>query len=113
MEQHGTMFYISLYPSKFASEISWLKSVLNPSDPSLLPRFPVNFAIFCANYFASATRILLAVVFLGSFLVKPLVMRPLSLVWRRVVESEKPIFTLSFGGVASAAVFVSKLVEHM
>jgi hypothetical protein len=28
-------------------------------------------------------------------------MRPVNLVWRRIVESDKPVFTLTFGGAAA------------
>jgi hypothetical protein len=30
-------------------------------------------------------------------------MRPVSVVWARIVESEKPVFTLIFGGAAALA----------
>src|SRR5215467_9472006 len=46
-------------------------------------------------------RILLGILFFVSFIFEPLVKRPLSLLWLRIVESGKPIFTLVLGGVAS------------
>ena len=45
----------------------------------------------------------LSVVFVGSFLLKPLVMRPVSFVWTRIVESDKSVFTLIFGFTGAAA----------
>jgi hypothetical protein len=55
----------------------------------------------------------LGILFVGSFLVQPFLMRPLSLIWRRIVESDKPIFTLTFGGISSGAVVVNELAKHL
>ena len=55
----------------------------------------------CLPVFPSFFRFVLSGIFVGSFLLKPLLMRPVSLVWTRIVESEKPVFTLIFGGVAA------------
>ena len=51
----------------------------------------------------SVDTVVISVAFLGSFLLKPLIMRPISLVWARIIESEKPVFTLIFGGAAAIA----------
>jgi hypothetical protein len=56
---------------------------------------------------------MLSIVFVGSFLLKPLVMRPISLVWARIVESEKPVFTVIFGGAAAFATAISEAAKHL
>lgn len=46
---------------------------------------------------ANGLRIVFALAFLGSFVFRPLIQAPISWVWARIVESDKPIFTLVFG----------------
>jgi hypothetical protein len=55
----------------------------------------------------------LSVIFVGSFLLKPLIMRPISLVWSRIVESEKPVFTLIFGGAGAFATAIGEAAKHL
>jgi hypothetical protein len=74
---------------------------------------PNNFIVFSPAYVANVLRLLLAVVFLGSFIVRPFLMNPLSLLWRRVVESDKPIFTLVFGGIGGFATAINELMKHL
>jgi hypothetical protein len=40
-------------------------------------------------------------------------MRPLNLVWRRIVETDKPVFTLTFGGAAAFATVISEAAKHL
>jgi hypothetical protein len=40
-------------------------------------------------------------------------MRPVNLVWRRIVESDKPVFTMTFGGAAAFATAISEAVKHL
>jgi len=40
-------------------------------------------------------------------------MRPVSLVWARIVESDKQIFTLIFGGAAAFAKVISEAAKHL
>jgi len=63
--------------------------------------------------FPSLFRLTLSIVFVGSFLARPLVMRPVNLVWRRIVESDKPVFTLIFGGVAAFATALSEAAKYL
>ena len=58
-------------------------------------------------------RVVLSVIFVGSCLLKPLLMRPVSLVWARIVESEKPVFTLIFGGVAAFGSTINEAAKHL
>ena len=75
--------------------------------------YPFYFATTSAGYFANIIRMAIAIVFVGSFVVQPFVMRPLSLLWRRIVESDKPIFTLLLGGIASGVVLVNEVGKHL
>jgi hypothetical protein len=40
-------------------------------------------------------------------------MRPISLVWARVVESEKPVFTLIFGFAGALAKLISEAAKRL
>jgi hypothetical protein len=40
-------------------------------------------------------------------------MRHVNLVWRRIVESDKPVFTLTFGGATCFASAVSEAAKHL
>ena len=40
-------------------------------------------------------------------------MRPVSLVWARVVESEKPVFTLIFGFVGAFATLIIEAAKRL
>jgi len=57
----------------------------------------------------NVTRLILAGIFVGSFFMRPL-KYPISLLWRRIVESDKPIFTMVFGGAAAVAKGVEEVV---
>jgi hypothetical protein len=70
------------------------------------------FAFYALALFSPVFRLLLSVTFVGSFLLKPLIIRPASLVWARIVESAKPVFTLIFGGATAVAKVISEAVEH-
>jgi len=71
-----------------------------------------NLTLATLPLLTSLFRLLLSIVFVGSFLMKPLVIRPVSLVWARIVESEKPVFTLVFGGAAAFATAISEAAKH-
>jgi hypothetical protein len=60
-----------------------------------------------------AARLVLSMIFVGSFLLRPLLMRPINLVWRRIVESDKPVFTPTFGGVAALGAAISEAAKHL
>src|SRR5215469_109012 len=71
------------------------------------------FAFSVAASLPSVFRFFLSVIFVGSFLLRPLVLRPISLVWARIVESEKPVFTVLFGGAAAFASAISEAAKHL
>ena len=71
------------------------------------------FAIRTLSAFPSLFRFILSIIFVGSFLLKPFVMSPVNLVWRRIVESDKPVFTLTFGGAAAFATAISEAAKHL
>jgi hypothetical protein len=91
-------------PYPFAFSISRQKYIPITSDEfaqQALPMFPAFF------------RFLLAILFVGSFILRPIVVRPVNLIWRRIVESEKPVFTLTFGGAAAFASAISEAAKHL
>jgi hypothetical protein len=71
------------------------------------------FAVSCLSIIASVFRFILAIIFVGSFLARPFVMRPVSLIWARIVESDKPVFTLTFGGAAAFATAIGEAAKHL
>jgi hypothetical protein len=70
-------------------------------------------ASFIVALFPALFRFVLSIIFVGSFLLRPLIMRPVSLVWARIIESEKPVFTLIFGGAAAFATAISEAAKHL
>jgi hypothetical protein len=90
---------------------------LNPNEfflNSYLGRGEIDrTALFLLACFPSLVRFGISLVFVGSFLLRPLIMRPVNLVWRRIVESDKPVFTAIFGGVAAFASAIGEAAKHL
>jgi hypothetical protein len=98
--------FITLLVSQYILMVAW--SWFNSWDPlqdnyehhfSLIPDISSQDATWI---FTNGGRFALAALFVASYLLKPL-HEAISLLWARVVESDKPIFTLLFGGAAAAA----------
>jgi len=92
-------------PMEFVQLSSWLFSY----DRGEVAYY---FAGFLAGYFAYVLRLLLAFVFVGSFLVRP-VMRSLSHLWLRTLETGKPVFTMIFTGLSALGAIVQELGQHL
>jgi hypothetical protein len=90
----------------FQQMMEQFNSHLNSIDNLTLMSLPNVPSIF---------RFVLSIVFVGSFLLRPLIMRPVNLVWRRIIEASdnKPVFTLIFGGAATFATAISELAKHL
>ena len=91
-------------------ELDYIPMTTSPTADQF---YALNFARACAGWIPNFIRLAIALIFVGSFVARPLLMKPVSLVWRRIVESDKPVFTLIFGGVSSVAVLVSELVKYL
>ena len=72
-----------------------------------------SFTLGTLPFLVSLFRLNLSIIFLGSFMLRPIIMRPVNLVWRRIVESDKPVFTMTFGGAAAFATAISEAVKHL
>jgi hypothetical protein len=46
-----------------------------------------------------------------AFLIWPVIHRPVARVWARLVESEKPLCTLVFGGICTAVVLGHEFIK--
>jgi hypothetical protein len=57
-------------------------------------------------------RFLLTATFLTSFFLQPL-QHPIMVLWARVVESDKPVFTLLFAGAASVAKIIQEIINSV
>jgi hypothetical protein len=79
---------------------------------SLEPMGAYNASRDSINYVANVWRILIAIIFASSYVLSRL-LKPLSLLWARIVESDKPVFTLIFGGAAGAASLAQEIWNHM
>ncbi len=64
------------------------------------------------NLLPNFTRFSIMAIFIGSFFLRPL-QRPIMTLWARIIESEKPIFTLLFGGAAAFATAISEAAKHL
>jgi hypothetical protein len=40
-------------------------------------------------------------------------MRPVNLIWRRIIESEKPILSLVFGGLGGCITAINQIVQQL
>jgi hypothetical protein len=68
------------------------------------------FSIFSA--IPNFGRLALAAIFVSSYMLKPL-HKVISVLWARIVESDKPIFTILFGGGAAAAKAVEAVIQAL
>jgi hypothetical protein len=106
---------ISLNPKQLVS--NYISDFLLPlQDEGLkgqIDIFRLEFTRSSLGYLANFSRLLLSLFFLMFALTKPFLMSPVSLVWRRILESEKPIFTLVLGGIGGIATAGSELLKHL
>jgi hypothetical protein len=112
MKINFMIFYNEIYPR--VQEVIYY--FLSPNQ--LISTFkevglPGTYSVYIPLIFSQLFRFILSIVFVGSFLLKPLIMRPLSLVWARIIESEKPVFTVIFGGAAAFATAISEAAKHL
>jgi hypothetical protein len=73
----------------------------------------LHFARFNMAFVPGLFRLLLSIVFSTSFIARPLIMTPTLLIWERIVESDKPVFTVIFGGAAAFATAISEMAKHL
>jgi hypothetical protein len=64
------------------------------------------------NLIPNLIRLLITVVFLGSLFLQTL-QRPIMTLWARVIESDKPVFTLLFGGTAAVAKAIQEISKAL
>jgi hypothetical protein len=60
------------------------------------------------NLLPNFSRLSIMAVFIASFFLRPL-QRPIMTLWARIIESEKPVFTLLFGGIAAIAKAIQQI----
>jgi hypothetical protein len=74
--------------------------------------FPYILYSFMTSALINGMRLLISAFFVGSFMLKP-AQRSLMTLWARIIESDKPIFTLLFGAAAAAAKGIQALVQAL
>jgi hypothetical protein len=72
-----------------------------------------SFVLYTSSSLPSIIGFVLSIIFVGSFLAKPILLRPVSVVWARIVQSQKPVFTLTFGGMAAFTSAITEAVKHL
>jgi hypothetical protein len=82
-------------------------------DSGRIDFFGLELANLVLFLLSSFVRLVVAFVFVGSFLVKPVLMKPISHIWLRIIESDRPVFTMIFGGISSAAVGLDELLKYV
>ncbi|TDH58252.1 hypothetical protein E2C06_33605 [Dankookia rubra] len=119
-------FESSLGILRFQYGISWL-IIFSPSN--LLSRMRQQFdsedsyirlfwddllyhTIHLSLHILNGSRFLVSLIFVISFLLKPF-LETFSLLWRRAIESNKPIFTLVFGAAAGFCKIVADLLARL
>ena len=63
------------------------------------------------DFVANGLRILFALVFLSSFVFRPLIQQPVSRLWYGAMNSGKPLFTMLFGAIGTVAGLVQLAVR--
>jgi hypothetical protein len=87
--------------------------IYQPSDLFYIGDYLDVFYLRLLTLFPGLSRFILSIIFVGSCILRPLVMRPVNFVWRRIVESDKPVFTLTFGGAAEFASAIIEAAKHL
>jgi hypothetical protein len=121
----GATFYnLALtFPRNFADSIHWdvfniVRRVISEASSlfEVLPEFWLGWSNFTMTVMSAYTghliRLTLAVIFVGSYILRPLLMHPLSLIWLRIVQSDKPIFTMILGGMSGAVTAINEIGKH-
>jgi hypothetical protein len=99
-----------MMPDLHDIDFSWYPGLIDMvrQPPPAIDMFP----FLAASSIPSLFRFVLSAVFVGSFLLRPLVMRPVSFIWGRIVDSDQPVFTLVFGGLGALASAVEEVAKQ-
>jgi hypothetical protein len=112
-ELHWSMFLPNELFNKIVSSYQLsVHELTNLSENARLEGAVLHFARFNMAFIPGLFRLTLSIIFLTSFLLRPLIMKPTLLIWARIVESDKPVFTLIFGGGAVVARVVGEIAKH-
>jgi hypothetical protein len=64
------------------------------------------------NLLPNLTRLSISVIFVASFFLRPL-QRPIMTLWARIIESDKPVFTVVFGGGATLIKAIHEIASSL
>jgi hypothetical protein len=95
----------------FASEFGAMAAAMRTDD--VVQIICVETLRSTMEVIANGPRILVALVFLASFLLRPILQAPISLVWARIVESDRPIAIMVIGGAAAAVKLIQEIVKYV
>jgi len=67
---------------------------------------------FVLSYLANALRLSIALILFGAFVFREWLGRTVSTLWARVVEGDKPAFTVILGGIGGMAGVLKEVLKH-
>jgi hypothetical protein len=105
-------YTISVYNTRiFPENPRYLFTFLTKVDPTWgAPPFFMFHLSALTNVLPSLIRLSIMTIFILSFFLKPL-QNAIMTLWARVIESDKPVFTLVFGGAAALAKAIQEIVK--
>lgn len=118
----GVVRYLKVTASDAAHTDFWLRPdvqiekgyrqcmVLTDSSNCAQEFFIAVLKLFC-DVVANGLRLAFSLVFLASFVFRPVIQPAISRAWARIVESDKPVFTLVVGGLSAAIVLGRELAK--
>jgi hypothetical protein len=100
------------WPPGPVSEVIFYQEMQQKGEPAnlfaLIFAPPVSIALLLAV--SGGIRLAFTAGFLAVFLLQMLIRGPVLLVWARLVEQDKPIFTVIFGAIAAVIEIIKKVV---
>lgn len=89
----------------------WEAFVKDPSDRILIMAVCQTGLKISMDIIANGLRIIFALVFLSSFLFRPLIQAPVGRLWYGAMNSGKPFFTILFGAIGALVAAVQVLAK--
>lgn len=98
--------------SLIVGDITGLRAMGRDHVPSASSAF-LQIAMPLVSYVPTAFRLLISIFFVTATVMAALLVPPVSLIWARLIENEKPVFTLLFSGGAAFAVAIIEIMNHL
>lgn len=93
-------------------QFTYLVNLFSPLKSEITPLSFIDHLAALLNLIPNMTRFAIAVIFIASFVLQPF-RRPLMSLWARIIESDKPAFTLLFAGAAAVLKAIHQIVSNL